>query len=42
MEEYTLINRFTERYRTEASECEIERGANFEGRELGVKEEEII
>jgi hypothetical protein len=38
MNEYTLINRFTERYKMGASECEIKRGENFEGRELGVEE----
>jgi hypothetical protein len=38
-----LVNRFTERYRTGgggALEGEIEGGANVEGRELGVEEED--
>jgi hypothetical protein len=40
MEWYILVNQFTERYRTRASECEIKGGADFKGRELGVEEEE--
>jgi hypothetical protein len=41
MEEYTFVNRFTERYRTgRALEGEIKGGTYFEGRELGVEQEE--
>jgi hypothetical protein len=40
MEKYTLVNRFTERYRTKAPKSEIEGGAKFDGRELCVEEEE--
>jgi hypothetical protein len=39
MEEYTLVNRFTEGYRTEA--CEIEGDVVFGDREFGVEEERI-